>query len=354
MFWLRQLFNRVGATLCALLFLLGVPAAFTQGQDSTPGERNLLIMAELLPGTYDNINQNYFDIRRKLSDADRHPHVNSAITRVSAPAMGDFVFLWRETFVGQGAASAAAAMGGSSRDSIVTLQAGPGAEDVTMKRWTNATRKISNEEIASLTPQGLLHAPACEFTFKRRADHFAGRQAEKACRREWRGQQVYSDHEISLSRSSLWLQEHEHMVRSGERVSGVTSGEPYWLERARQFHCYVDVPGVGGGRDIPFNRYDDLLLHDKGGTVVVRTRDATPIEIYLRLQAVTWHVLNEASDNFNRNSLVLYAYQKEPDGTMVKGSYVFTDLDATRIGNNLGWMLVNCSVTKRAETRPEM
>ena len=354
MSWLRPLFNRALATLGALFLLDGMPAVFAQGQDSTPGERSLLIMAELLPGTYDNINQNYFDIRRKLPDADRHPHVNSVITRVSAPALGKFVFLWRETFVGDGAASAAAAMGGSSRDSLVTLQAGPGSEDVTMKRWTNATRKIANEQIASLTPQALLNTPTCDITFKRRADHFAGRQAAKACRREWRGQPVYSDHQISLSKSSLWLQEHEHLVRSGERVSGVASGEPYWLERARQFHCYVDVPGVGGGREIPFNRYDDLLLHDKGGTTVFRTRDANPIEIYLRLQAVTWHVLNEANDNFNRNSLVLYAYQKELDGTMVKGSYVFTDLDATRIGNNLGWMLVNCALTRRTEARPEM
>lgn len=345
---------RAMATLCALLLPIAVPAAFAQGQDSTPGQRNLLIMAEMLPGTYDNINQNYFDTRRKLPDADRHPRVSSVITRVSAPALGKFVFLWRETFVGDGAASAAAAMGGASRDHIVTLQAGPGAEEVTMQRWTNATRKIPIEQVASLTPQALQHAPACDFTFKRRADHFAGRQADRTCRRDWRGQPVYSDHQISLSRSSLWLQEHEHLVSNGERVSGVASGEPYWLERARQFHCYVDVPGVGGGRDIPFNRYDDLLLHDKGGTVVVRTRDASPIDIYLRLQAVTWHVLNEANDNFNRNSLVLYAYQKEPDGKMGKGGYAFTDPDASRIGNNLGWMLVNCALTRRADARPKM
>jgi hypothetical protein len=169
MAWLRRPVGRMDSALCALLCLIGVPAAWAQGQDSTPAERNLLIMAELLPGTYDNINQSYFDVRRKLPDADRHPRVNSVITRVSAPAMGKFVFLWRETFVGDGAASAAAAMGGSSRDSIVTLQAGPGADVVTMQRWTNATRKIPTGEIAGLAPQALLHAAACDLTFRRRA-----------------------------------------------------------------------------------------------------------------------------------------------------------------------------------------
>ena len=46
-------------------------AAYAQGQDSTPAERNLLIMAEMLPGVYDNANQAYFDQRRGLPDDDR-------------------------------------------------------------------------------------------------------------------------------------------------------------------------------------------------------------------------------------------------------------------------------------------
>ena len=70
--------------------LLLAPAAFAQGQDSTPAERNLRVMAELLPGHYDNINQNYFDQRRKLPDADRHVRMSTTITRVEAPAFGPY------------------------------------------------------------------------------------------------------------------------------------------------------------------------------------------------------------------------------------------------------------------------
>ena len=79
---------------CLLLF----PAsAIAQGQDSTPGERNILIMAELLPGIYDNVNQNYFDGRRKLPEDDVHPRINTEITRIDAPNFGKYTYLWVNT-----------------------------------------------------------------------------------------------------------------------------------------------------------------------------------------------------------------------------------------------------------------
>jgi hypothetical protein len=134
----------------------------------------------------------------------------------------------------------------------------------------------------------------------------------------------------------------------------VGSGEPFWLERARIFHCYVDIPGVGGGRDIPFKRYDHITLHDKGGVHWFRTDEPQPRDVGIMLQSVTWHVLNEKNSYFNRNSLVLYALEKLPDGSVKEGGYAFTDPAATRIGNNLKWMLVNCAMTPRDQARPEM
>ena len=308
------------------LGLAGVAAA--QGQDSTPGERNLRVMAELLPGRYDNVNQNYFDTRRRLPERDRHPRLHATITRVVAPAFGPYAFLWvNETTAPDGAEISYL---------IATLEAGPGADEVTMRHYLRMDGAIQASELATLTPAGLRRTEGCDYVFRRRADHYRGQQRPRACRFEWQGQPVYTDNEISVAKSSLWFVDHKYVVRTGERITGVGSGEPFWLERARTFHCYVDVPGVGGGRDIPFERHDDLVLHDKGGSATIRTREATPREISLRLQAVTWHVLNEANDNFNRDSLVLYAYEKRPDGSQGEGGYAFTDVTASRIGNNLG------------------
>ena len=337
---------RAAAAMAVMLVGAMAQTAFAQGQDSTPGERYLRVMAELLPGQYDNINQNYFDTRRNLPEADRHVRIHTTITRVQAPALGEYVFLWVN------ASEKPKAIERSYR--VATLAAGPGADEVTMRSYFRMQGAITAEELATLRPDALITTPGCEYTFKRRADHFRGLQSAKACRFDWQGDPVYGENEISLSPTSLWFVDHKFLVKSGKRITGVASGEPFWQERARVFHCYVDVPGVGGGRDIPFERYDDLELHDKGGSVTFRTREATPREIFVRLQAVTWHVLNEANDNFNRDSLVLYAYEKMPDGTMTNGGYAFTDPASTRIGNNLGWMLVNCSMTKRNEARPEM
>ena len=65
-------------------------------------------------------------------------------------------------------------------------------------------------------------------------------------------------------------------------------------------------------------------------------------------------VLNERGGAFNRNSLVLYAMERLPDGSIQEHGYAFTEPAATRIGNNLKWMLVNCAITPRDEARPEL
>lgn len=331
----------------AIVSLATVPfAALAQGQDSTPAERNLLIMAELLPGYYDNANQHYFDQRRKLPEADRHARIGTTITRIEAPAFGRHAFLWvnRVTAAGKEQASYR----------VATLEAGAGPDEVVMRHYLRMDGPIRDEEIRTLQPADLRRTEGCDYFFRRRADHFRGTQRDKACRFPWEGREVYTDNTIELSASSLWFHDHKYVVETGERITGVASGEPFWLERARTFHCYADIPGVGGGRDIPFERYDDITLHDKGGAYWFKTREVVPRDIGIMLQSVTWQVLNEEGGNFNRDSLVLYALEKLPDGSIKEHGYAFTEPSATRIGNNMKWMLVNCAITPRGEARPEL
>jgi hypothetical protein len=334
-------------TLSGIVAVVGLLVAgplMAQGQDSTPGERNLLIMAELLPGIYDNANQHYFDRRRQLSDADRHPRVHTTITRVHAPAFGEYAYLWVN--------SSAAGDEQSSSYRIATLSAS--GEEVVMRHYLRMSGAIEESDLASLTPADLRRSEGCDYIFRRRADHFRGAQRDRACRFDWEGQPVYTNNEIELSATSLWFFDHKFVAATGERITGVGSAEPFWMERARLFHCYVDMPGVGGGRDIPFERYDGIVLHDKGGSHWFRTRSSPAREIGVSLQAVTWHVLNERGGAFNRNSLVLYAMERLPDGSIVEHGYAFTDTAATRIGNNLKWMLVNCAMTPRDQARAEL
>jgi hypothetical protein len=343
------------ALLAALALSAALPLSpspvHAQGQDSTAGERNLRIMVELLPGLYDNANQASFDGRRKLPAEDRHARTSTTITRIDAPAFGRHAFLWvNRTETPQGTVT-------SSR--IATLAAGPGSDEVTMRHYLRMSGDIRPEELATLTPADLRRTEGCDYHFERRAEHFRGLQRPKACRFEWEGQPVYTDNEISLSRGDLFVHDHKYRVKDGQRITGVASGDPYWLERARIFHCYADVPGVGGGVDVPFERFDRFTLHDKGGVHWFRStaypeRGLAARDIGLTLRAVTWHVLNEANGNFNRDSLVLSVMEKLPDGSVKEHGYAFTDPDAERIAINLKWMLGNCAMTPRDQAKPEM
>ena len=331
----------------SLIILLTVcNVVWAQGQDSTPGERHLLVMAELLSGIYDNANQHYFDKRRNLDATDRHVRINTKITRVSAPLFGEHAFLWVNT--------TSTDDGPKKSSRIVTLGNDGDDDEVVMRHYFQMTGEISEADLEDLEPADLRRTEGCDYYFKRRASQFRGAQKNKTCRFDWDGREVYTANTIELSEAGLWFVDHKFTVDTGERVTGVASGEPFWLERARVFHCYADIPGVGGGRDIPFERYEDFTLHDKGGSHWFVTRDDEKRNIGLVLQSVTWHVLNEKNGNFNRDSLVLYALEKMADGSVKDHGYAFTEPEATRIGNNMKWMLVNCAMTPRDQARPEM
>lgn len=281
----------------AALTLL-TPALFAQGMDSTPAERQLQILTEMLPGHYSNANQAYFDIRRKLPEKARHGKLQISIAPATGYTGTGRAFSWRER--------------GQEARLVLTVS----ADDAT---GIHADFELHDSGTWRVDP-------ARSLRIVRSAESFTGKAA--------------SGGSVQLSARELWLD------------SG--NGDPYWLERSREFHCYADIPGVGGGRDIPFQRYDDISLHDQGGEYWFTTRDAEQRQLAIRLLRVNWHVLNEANANFNRNSLVLYVSERFADGSEKEHSYAFTDPDADRIGLNLKWMLVNCAITPRQLARPEM
>ncbi|MDQ1304087.1 MAG: hypothetical protein QG595_2070 [Pseudomonadota bacterium] len=285
------------AIAAAVLALLACQL-HAQGMDSTPAERQLRILAEMLPGHYSNANQAYFDVRRQLPETARHGMLEISIAAATDYTGNGRAFNWRE------------------RGQEAQLVLSTSADDPTGIRAEFALRDGTSWRID----------PARTLRIVRTAGSFSGKTA--------------SGGGIQISARELWLD------------GG--NGDPYWLERSRGFHCYADVPGVGGGRDIPFQRYDDIRLHDQGGEYWFTTRDADQRQLGLRLTRVNWHVLNEANGNFNRNSLVLYLSERMADGSTKEHGYAFTDPDADRIGLNLKWMLANCAITPRQLARPEM
>ena len=72
----------------ALIALAGVASlaaaspALAQGEDSTPTERNTMVLAELLARVYDNYNQVYFDRRIGYPENERHDRIEIRVERV--------------------------------------------------------------------------------------------------------------------------------------------------------------------------------------------------------------------------------------------------------------------------------
>ncbi len=319
----------------------GLPfqAAWAQGQDSTPGERYLRIVAELLPGTWDNANQHYFDKRRGLPGAARHRRTQVVVTPLQAPQLGAQVFLWTSEHRGDAGAP-------ERERRVVWLSADGPAEAVTLTMTALPQgQEQPGEALSDALQETLKGQDACTWYLRRDAGGFRGEPARDRC-----AVSDLADRWLSLSAQDLFLGTPGLVPTDGPDARQ----SPYWLERARIFHCYADVPGVGGGRDEPFDRYDGIQLHDKGGMNWFTTRDAEAREVGLSLQAVTWHVLNEDNSNFNRNSLVIYVVEKLADGSVKEHGYAFTDPKAERIGVNLKWMLVNCSLVPRDQARPEL
>lgn len=271
------------------ILLLAPALGFAQGQDGTPAERNLQIMAELLPGLYDNANQVYFDQRLAVTENRRHGRAGLRIERDSGGADNTFIFRWRNS------------------DGEQT--------------WTTRLAAAADPELVAM---------AVRFDDEVRDD----------CVVEWRrdaGQFTGIGEcglDMQLDTDDLWI--------------SWGSQRPNRLRRAREFSCYVDIPGVAGGRDEPFDRYVINTVHDQGGLQWITTKDEREIGITLR--HVRWPMNNERGA-FTRNSLVMYVLEREGE-TVRTHTYGWTEPRAERIGLNLQWLLVNCYRVSNRDVKP--
>jgi len=277
----------------AVLLLNALPDARGQGQDGTPAQRNLQLIAELLPGTYDNANQHYFDTRLKLDEDLRHRRTTVVVEPADRPDLGEIVFRYR-----------AEEPEAEATEGFLVLTL---AEDPRIVRM----QLIAEDQ----------RLAGCDLAWRRDLGHFAG-EADCGLR-------------MQLDPNGLW-------------IGWIGEKDPFALSRARQFSCYVDIPGVAGGRDEPFERYDIEKLHDQGDIAWINTRDDRQIGITLR--NVEWPINNEVGA-FTRNSLVMYVIEQTDTGVTTH-SYGWTEPRAERIGLNLQWMLVNCYRVSNRDVRP--
>lgn len=285
------------AVLVSLGLFLMATDAFAQGQDSLPSERHFMIVAEHLAGHFVNANQAYFDGRRGLSDNQRHDLVDWRIVHTDT--------------AGQLALTIGDEMSGTI------------ALDVDLE----ADRLLMTIALES--------GVACDYVWRRDAAQFTARSLATC--------PTPVPNELRLAPDQLWLYP--------DAETATTADAAVQLNRARAFTCHIDMPGVGGGRDIPYTRYDNLQLHDLGGSAWITTNEEPARRLGLSMLRVDWPI-NNYTDTYARDALVVYLSEETAEGRR-ELAYSFTEPNATRLGLNLKWLLAFCYQVPSSAATPD-
>ncbi len=280
------------------------------------------MVAELLARVFDNYNQVYFDRRLGHPEDERHDRMEIRVQRIGGQ---DSMFLAFRSF----------ADGDYSRLSgagVLLLAPDNNRQVTRMEVWALPHKDIPPTQAVAGVDERPETPADCVVDWSREAAQFRGRA---------RGQCPSWAEESVLSEQQLWL------TGLGGKAH---AGGAYQLHAARMMRCFIDIPGVSGGRDEEYTRFDNLTVHDRGGVARVTTRDGR--ELGIRLSNVDWP-LNNYADAFTRDVLVLYVLEFLGDEIKSHG-YIFTEPDAERIGINLYWMLSYCYLKSNQEVRPFM
>jgi len=286
-----------------LMVSLVTNQVFSQGQDSQASERDLLVIKQMLSGVYDNASQAYFDVRRGLDDALRHDRLTVTIKRH-----------------------------GEENNFVLDLENNADS-DAGATYLLKLTHDQANDRVLMSLVKKQSENAQCEYRWRRGPEHFSATTLADCG--------VRFPEKLELSKQHLWL-----------RNSSDSPKDSFTLHRTRPFTCYADMPGVGGGRSTPYQRYEGLELHDRGGSVWFDTKEEPSRKLGISLMLVDWPI-NNYKGAFARDSLVVYVSEKQGDSSKEHG-YSFTVPEADRIGINLKWILVNCYMTSPAEVVPEM
>jgi len=295
--------------------------AWAQGEDSRPADRDLAVIATLLDGGFDNANQAYFDRRGDREVKHRRLHVD--VNRVEVPALGEHAFIASAYWDND--------PGVDAGDQLWVLSTGPDAVD-TVDMQVYALQRGAGDE-RRLDRASLNDKPSCGMAWRREAAQFRATSGSDCG--------ISLPREIVLGERQLWITRSD----AGDEGAGT-----FRLHRVRDFECYADIPGVGGGRDEPYDRYEGFRTHDQGGQVWFTSQEGRRLGI--SLLNVDWPI-NNYEGVFTRDSFVIYVSEQTDAGRTELG-YAFTVPQADRIGINLKWMLASCFMTSNRVETPYM
>jgi hypothetical protein len=301
-------------------------------------EKDVLDLADLLAGRWDNELQTFFEPELNVPLPLRHERLHAVVKPVVAPEFGPVSFYVEYRKGGEA--------GPVVRQRIWTLNVDQELGAVRLagfaprdgKPLEGAWRQIEGSE--GLKPDQVKkdsYTPVagCDIIWRRRGEGFSGATRPASCKlvtnAHKRVLSVSEQHDLS---ANVWEVRDVGVDERGVRVFGGSDLPPTRLKRAETFTCWASV-AKGAERAI----LTDLVVHDQGGVASAEFAGGAPAKLRLRLRDVEWPI------GQNRPSLTLYLLI---DGDDRAEGYAWGELTANRLALDVGGTQVSCTRDPRA------
>jgi hypothetical protein len=300
--------------------------------------KDLLDLADLLAGRWDNELQTFFEPELNVPLPLRHERLHAVVRPIEAPEFGPISFYVEYRKGGEA--------GPVLRQRIWTLSVDQELGAVRLTgfapkdgkplegawRQTDASSGLKPDQVKkdAFTP-----IAGCDIIWRRRGEGFSGATRPASCKlvtnADKRVLNVSEQHDLS---ANVWEVRDVGVDERGVRVFGGSDTPPTRLKRAETFTCWASV-AKGAERAI----VSDLVVHDQGGMASADFIGGSPAKIRLRLRNVEWPV------GQNRPSLTLYLLV---DGDDRAEGYAWGEPKATRLALDVGGTQVSCTRDPRA------
>ena len=300
--------------------------------------KDLLDLADLLTGRWDNELQTFFEPELNVPLPLRHERLHAVVKPIEAPEFGPVSFYVEYRKGGE--------TGPVARQRIWTLSVDPELNGIRLsgfapkegKPLEGAWRLVEGVESlksGQLKKEAFTPVAGCDIIWRRRGEGFSGATRPAACKlvtnADKRVLSVSEQHDIS---ANVWEVRDVGVDERGVRVFGGSDTPPTRLKRAQTFSCWASV-AKGAERAI----VSDLVVHDQGGLVTAEFAGGNPAKLRLRLRNVEWPI------GQNRPSLTLYLLKDSDDRAE---GFAWGEPTANRLALDVGGTQVSCTRDPRA------
>ena len=273
-----------------------------------------------------------------------HPHgrIHSIFAPVDLPAVGEHIFYVQQYSSGDPSKVYRQRLyrfhaDAASNSVVLTIFAPPDVEAV-------LDAHLDPSKLEGLTLENLTMYEGCEVYWQRQNrggedDHFVGKTKEGACRVESRrsGRTLIISDDLRLDAGQIWIQDRA-VDTEGNWVYGNQAGIPHKLWKARPFTCWAaekkpEDEVVEG--ESAWHGWRGLEIHDQGGSAEMLHEGSSEAKYSFEVFQAIYRGATEVP--------VLELAVKEK-GQEKSIAYAWTSPDAARIGINLRFLQVGCTL----------